>query len=172
MIERTKARLEEARDALRRLQAEKFRQVQDANPTASLAFLSLLNDFITTARTVTWVLQNEEKEKYDAWETSPGAEINPDEQEIFDLVTKMRNSIEKRGQQGIEARRERVEIPENPHPVAGSQYSGLPDWGRPTTMIDVYYVEGTNHEIISLCEQYLGILTRLIDDFEQTHAGA
>jgi len=27
-------------------------------------------------------------------------------------------------------------------------------------MIDVYYVEGTNHEVVSLCEQYLGILGR------------
>jgi hypothetical protein len=168
MIELTKARLEEARVLLGRLQAEKFRQVQQATPTASPAFLSLINDFITTARTVIWVLESEEKEKYDAW--SPRVVVDPTEQEIFDLVTKMRNSIEKRGQPGIEARREQVEIPENPHPVAGSQYFGLPDWGRPTTVIDVYYVEGTNHEIGSLCEQYLGILTRLIIDFEQTQA--
>lgn len=82
----------------------------------------------------------------------------------------MRNSIEKRGQQGIEARRERLEIPENPDPLSGSQYFGLPDWGRPTTMIDVYYVEGTNREVVSLCEQYLAILTRLVNDFERTHA--
>jgi len=37
-------------------------------------------------------------------------------------------------------------------------------------MIDVYYVEGTGREVVSLCEQYLAILTRLIDDFDQTHA--
>jgi hypothetical protein len=37
-------------------------------------------------------------------------------------------------------------------------------------MIDVYYVEGTNHEVGSFCEQYLNILTKLINDFEQTHA--
>jgi hypothetical protein len=171
MIERTKSRLKDASTLLAKLQAERFRQVQDANATASPAFFSLLNDVITTARTVTWVLGNEEKEKYDAWKSSPGAEINPAEQEIFDLVTSMRNSIEKRGQPGINARRERVEIPENPDPFSGSQYFGLPDWGRPTTMIDVYYVEGTSrHEVVSLCEQYLGILTRLINNFEQAHS--
>ena len=37
-------------------------------------------------------------------------------------------------------------------------------------MIDVYYVEGTNREVVSLCEQYLAILTRLVNDFERTHA--
>jgi hypothetical protein len=170
MIERTKARLEEARTSLRSLQAERFRQLQQANATASPAFSSLLNDVIMKARTVTWVLKSEEKEKYDAWESSPGAAISPAEQVIFDLVTTMRNSIEKCGQPGIEVRNERVEIPENPDPFSGSQYSGLPGWGRPTTMIDVYYAEGTSHEVVSLCEQYLGILTRLIDDFDQTQA--
>jgi hypothetical protein len=170
MIERTKVRLEDARTLFAKLRAERFKQVQDADPVASPAFFSLLNDFITTARTVTWVLGNEEKEKYDAWKSSPGAAINPAEQAILDFVTTMRNSIEKRGQPGIEVRREWVEIPENPNPFSGTQHFGLPDWGRPTTMIDVYYVEGTSREVVSLCEQYLGILTRLINEFEKAHA--
>jgi hypothetical protein len=102
--------------------------------------------------------------------SSPGAVINAAEQEISRIVTKMRNSIEKRGQPDIEPRREEVEIPENPDPVLGWQYSGLSNWSRPTTMIDVWYVKGTSHEVVSLCEQYLGILTRQINDFEQTHA--
>jgi hypothetical protein len=170
MIERTKARLEKARSLFRQLQAERSRQVQQAAPNASPQFWSLLERFIPSARTVTWVFQNEERDKYDAWASSPGAAITAPEQEIFDLVTAMRNSIEKRGQPGIEARKESVIIPENPDPFAGSQFFGLPEWGRPTTTIDVYYVEGTNHEVMSICEQYLAILTRLIDDFEQTYA--
>jgi hypothetical protein len=84
-------------------------------------------------------------------------------------VTKMRNSIEKRGQANIVARRDRVEIPENPNPFAGTQYFGLPDWGRPTTVIDVYYIEHTDREVVLLCERYIEILTRLIGDFEQKH---
>jgi hypothetical protein len=67
------------------------------------------------------------------------------------------------------ARREAVEIPENPDPFSGSQYFGLPEWGRPTTLIDVYYVEGTSREVVSISEQYLAILTRLIDDFERAY---
>jgi hypothetical protein len=167
MIELTKARLEHARTLLGKLKAEKFKQVQNATSTASLEFLWLIYDFITTARSVSWVLQSEEKKKYDAWQCSPGAMVSPAEETIFRRVTKMRNSIEKRGHARIEARREWVEIPENPHPVAGSHYSGLPQWGRPKAKIDVYYVKGTNLEVVSLCEQYLDILTRLIDDFEQ-----
>lgn len=170
MIERTKARLEQARALLATLQAEKSRQVQHAKATASPEFFSLLNDFITTARTVIWVLKNEETAKYKAWQSSPGATLTGVEQEVFKLTKCMRNSIEKRGQQGIEARTERVEIPDNPDPFSGSQYFGLPDWGRPTTMIDVYYVEGTSREVVSFCEQYLAILTRLIHDFERAHA--
>jgi hypothetical protein len=168
MIERTKAKLEEARRLLVKLQSERFRQVQQATPTASAEFFTLLDNFITTARSVRWVLQSEEKEKYDAWMSSPGAVETPDVKEIFKLVNEMRVGIEKRGQRRIEARREQVEIPENPD--VGTQYSGLPEWGRPTTNIDVYYVEGTEQEVVSLCERYLDILTRQINDFEQTHA--
>jgi hypothetical protein len=114
MIERTKARLEEARTLLDKLQAEKFRQVQQANPTASRAFLSLINDFITTARTVRWALKNEETEKYKAWLSSPGAALSPAEEQIFKLTNDMRVSIEKRGHSGIEARREQVRNPAAP----------------------------------------------------------
>jgi hypothetical protein len=167
MIERTKAKLEEARRLLGKLQAERLRQVQQAIPTASPEFLLLLNTFITTARSVLWVLQSEEKEKYDAWQSLPGAMVSPAEKAIFNLVT---NSIEKQGCPGIEIRREWVEIPEYPDPFSGSQYSGLPSWGRPEAQIDVYYVNGTSHEVVSLCEQHLSILMRLIKDFEQTHA--
>ena len=63
-----------------------------------------------------------------------------------------------------------MEIPECPDPFSGSQYSGLPSWGRPEAEIDVYYVKGTSHEVVSPCEQYLSILMRLIKDFVQTHA--
>jgi hypothetical protein len=87
MIERTKARLEEARAPLGKLQAEKLRQVQHANPAASQAFFSLLNDFITKARTVPWVLQSEQKQEYEAWQSSPGAATSPDDDEIFELAT-------------------------------------------------------------------------------------
>ena len=169
-IERTKARLDQARSLLRQLQQEKSRQVQQATPIASSKFFSLLENFVTAARTVIWVLKSEEKEKYNAWKSSPGATLTVAEQEILDLLTEMRNSIEKRGHPGIVARREQVTIPENSHPAGGTQYFGLPQWSRPTTRIDVYYVEGTNHEVVSICEQYVVILTRLIADFEQKHA--
>jgi hypothetical protein len=165
MIERTKARLEEARSLLRKLQDEKSRQVQQCTPTASPEFFARLNDFVTTARTITWVLQNEEREKYDAW--SPSWEVAGNDKEVFDLVTKMRNSIEKHGRANIVARREQVEIPENTRPSGGSQWFGLPEWGRPTT--DVYYIEHTDREVVLLCERYIEILTRMIGDFEQKH---
>ena len=115
------------------------------------------------------MLQSEQKQEYEAWQSSSGAATSPDDDEVFELATQMRNSIEKRGQAGIEARKEMVEIPENPDPFSGTQWFGLPEWGRPTAMIDVYYVEGTSREVVSFCEQYLGKLTRLINDFEHTH---
>jgi hypothetical protein len=170
MIEKTKARLDEARSLLRKLQGERSKQVQHARPTASPEFFSLLDAFMTTSRTVIWVLHSEEREKYDAWKSSPDATLSGDEGQVFKHIVEMRNSIEKRGHQGIVARTERVTIPENPDPFHGSQYFGLPEWGRPTTMIEVYYVEGTDREVLSICEQYLAILTKLVDDFEQKHS--
>jgi hypothetical protein len=170
MIEKTKARLDEAGSLLRKLQGERSKQVQHAKSTASPEFSSLLNAFITASRTVIWVLQSEEREKYDAWKSSPGAALSDAEDQIFKLVAEMRNSIEKRGHPGIVSRRERVTIPENPDPFDGIQYFGLPAWGRPTTMIEVYYVEGTDREVVSICEQYLAILTKLVDDFQHKHS--
>jgi hypothetical protein len=167
MIELTKARLEEARSLLSKLLAERSKQVQHATPTASREFWLLLNGFITAARSVRWALQKEETQRYDAWSASWDATLTEDEKEIFRRVTNMRNSIEKEGHPGLVARREWVDIPENPHPVAGLQYSGLPEWGRPRTEIDVYYVEGTNRQVLSICEQYVAILTRMVDDFEK-----
>ena len=169
MIERTKARLDEARSLLHQLQAERFVQVQHAKSPASSKFHQLLNDFVTRARTVIWVLQKEERQKYDAWKSSPGAKLSREEKEIFYLINKMRNSIEKQGHANIEARWEKVSIPENPDPVHGTQYFGLPGWGRPKTNIDVYYVQATNCEVLSLCEKYLATLTRLVEDFERKH---
>ena len=64
MIERTNARLNQACSLLRQLKEEKFRQVQQANSDASPEFFSLLNSFINDARSVIWVLQSEEREKY------------------------------------------------------------------------------------------------------------
>jgi hypothetical protein len=171
MIERTKARLQEARSLLDQLLAERFVQVQHAKSPASPKFHQLLNDFVTRARTVRWVLQSEEKQKYDAWTSSPGAALTVQEQETFDLVATMRNSIEKQGHANTVARLERVEIPESDHPVHGTHYFGLPGSGRPTTIIDVYYVEGTDREVLSLCEQYLAILTTQVQDFEKYAQG-
>jgi hypothetical protein len=113
------------------------------------------------------VLQSEQKQKYDAWASSSGATLTDDEQEIFGLVTTMRNSIEKKGHANIEARSEKVSIPESHHPVHGTHYFGPPESGRPTTIIDGYYVQGTSREVLALCEQYLAILTRQVQDFEK-----
>ena len=34
-------------------------------------------------------------------------------------------------------------------------------------MIEVYYVEGTNLEVVSICEQYASLLTSMISDFDK-----
>ena len=167
MIELTKARLEEARSLLSKLQAERSKQVQHATPTASREFWLLLNGFITAARSVRWVLQKRKHKGTSLVGLIGRFTLTEDEKEIFRRVTNMRNSIEKEGHPGLVARREWVDIPENPHPVAGSQYFGLPEWGRPRTEIDVYYVEGTDRQVLSICEQYVAILTRMVDDFEK-----
>jgi hypothetical protein len=76
MIERTKTRLEEARSLLRKLQEEKLTQLQQATSTAPPEFHSLLNAFVIAARSVRWVLQSEEKQKYDAWSPSWDAALS------------------------------------------------------------------------------------------------
>lgn len=168
MIERTKDQLEEARFFLHHLQDERAKHARPNKPPLA-HFRFYLSAFLSAARSVRWVLQSEEK-KYDAWCGSWNERVTETENAVFKLITEMRNSSVKRGHVEMTSRMEEVPIRESYNP--DFQYyqrnaSGFQAW----TVREVQYVDllGTKHDVVAVCEQYVDVLTRMVDDFEKKH---
>jgi hypothetical protein len=138
-------------------------------------FRYYLNAFVDAARSVTWVLQSEEKEKYDAWKSSWEAQISEAEKPLLKLTTDMRNSAVKRGHIETIARSEQVQIPIEPNPYQPYTHRAymlqLAQGGGPWTIREDHFVElnGTEREITTLCEQYVQFLQKLVNDFVEKH---
>jgi hypothetical protein len=174
MIESTKDRLEEARFFLSKLRQHKVAQAQPRRPPPE-HFRYYLGAFVTAARSVTWVLQREEGEKYDAWKGSWEGQRTEAENALLKLTTQMRNTSVKEGHIETTVRSERTPISVSPdsyqvHALRAWSLS-LSQGGGPWTISDVHFVElnGSEQEIVVVCEQYVNHLTRLVQDFIDKH---
>jgi hypothetical protein len=93
MLEATRRKLGEARFF--------YQHLINENPMARrhdpAAFRYYFSAFIQAARNVTWVLHNEEKERWEAWEPKWRAKRSAEEQKLLDLTNKLRIDEVKRG---------------------------------------------------------------------------
>jgi hypothetical protein len=118
MIELTKDRLEEARFFLGHLREHKDAQAQVNKPPPE-HFRYYLNAFINAARSVIWVLENEEAEKYKAWIGSWQAQ-HPEGTALQKFMDDMRNTSVHEGRIETTIRSEEVPIivaPPSPYQV-------------------------------------------------------
>lgn len=175
MIELTKDRLDEARFFLGHLQEERAKHARPEKPPLA-HFWYYLSAFVNAARSVTWVLKSEEKEKYDAWVTSWDDQKTEAEKELLKLTNEMQISAVKRGRIETVSRSEEVSIPISPldpYQVHALRFHALRlrVGGGPWTISDVHYVElqGKEQEIVTVCEQYVEFLARLVKDFVDKH---
>jgi hypothetical protein len=174
MIERTKDRLQEARFFLGHLHDEREKHAHPNKPPLS-HFRYYLHAFIGAARSVTWVLQSEEREKYDAWVGLWDAQKSKAEKALQELTNDMRLSAVKRGHVETIARSEQVQIPIDPNPYQIHSLRAyalqLRQGGGPWTTKEDHFVEfdGTEREITTVCEQYFQFLERLVNDFAAKH---
>src|ERR1700730_2213013 len=109
MIELTKDKLEEARFFLGQLRQHKAREARPNKPPPE-HFRYYLNAFLNAARSVRWVLQGEEREKYDAWKGSWEGQRTEAENALLKLMTQMRNTSVKEGHIETTVRSEEVPI--------------------------------------------------------------
>ena len=94
MIEATQDKLAEARFFLGQLRAEAARVVRPDPP----AFGHYLSAFISAARSVPWVLQNEAKEKYGAWKPKWEAGLTNEERELLKFTNERRlDEVKRKG---------------------------------------------------------------------------
>jgi hypothetical protein len=174
MIELTKDRLEEARFFLSKLRQHRAAQAQPRRPPPE-HFRYYLSAFVNAARSVPWVLQSEESEKYDAWKGSWEAQRTEAENALLKLTKQMRNTSVHKGHIETRVRSERTPISVSPDPyqvhALRARSLSLSQGGGPWTISDVHFVElnGSEQEIVAICEQYVTHLTRLVQDFIDKH---
>jgi hypothetical protein len=178
MIEATQFKLGEARFFLDMLRQEKENYAQPIThplrePKLTI-FWYYLSSFLNASRSVMWVLQSEEKDKYDAWSPSWDAKLTDVENELFNLITSQRNTAVKRGRFETTSRQEKVPMRDSTHPIYGFHSFGLPEWGSPWTIRDVHYfgTQEQGREIVATCSGYLDLLTKIVQDFLDKHAAS
>jgi hypothetical protein len=187
MIEATQRKLREAQFFYRCLAESEKPLGPDGNEPEAFSFY--LSAFISAARSVSWVLQNEEREKYDAWLPTWEEQLSPDERQSLRFMNERRLDTVKRS--GIEATIEWEDIDiyellktsrlsskifdvNMPHAAYGNHASASgPERPSVSFVRPVFHFEreGVKEEVTATCRKYLDYLERLVRDFSQAHGG-
>lgn len=174
MVSATKKKLREARFFLRQLLAR-----DRVAPPDPVEFEFHLSAFLSAARSVTFALQSEEKEKYDAWLPRVEGLLSEEDRELYSQMKDQRNIAQKRGGVPVRVEWEFVPIIEAKRDEQGRRLYGL-QWfgpvgaGQPKVGQPVHYFKlgDGEAEVAATCERYLGTLERLVDDFIETYGGS
>jgi hypothetical protein len=188
ILKNTKAKLAEARFFLGHLQEQRA-AATGGNPRKPdrEPFAFYLSAFITAARSVTWVLQDDEKyaawlagweeDRRCKWAEAHGVDIDG----LLKLTNSMRVAVAH--QDGhVKTRTETEMVPIitplelhcyqiNILRVHALRLAQDKDSGMPLTSSETHYIDGTDQEVVELCEQYVNYLEALLVDFEREHSG-
>ena len=133
-----------------------------------------LSAFLSAGRSVTYVLQKEEKEPYDAWH--PDWEqncISTDEQALLDFMNHQRVSTIHRT--GAEFHLSHTEIPMEQFLQEVTHrgwdvyiHQGVPGTRSPNQIGKVRTFPALdNEDVVVTCRKYLDLLCRMVSEFEQ-----
>jgi len=172
MIEKTEKKLREALfffDAL----SKESGKVRGNDPESASHYLSA---FLSAARSVTFVLQSEEKEKYDAWFPHSRDGLAQEDKKLFGLLRGQRNKTQKRGSAELNEVINFIPVTEVQqdrygHPAYGFHWTGRP--GDPPPKVGIskgfFELEGKQIEVTVACRQYVEFLQKLVTDFVASH---
>lgn len=173
VIEATQKKLREAKFFLRML-TDASQQVVRNEPEAFEFYLSA---FLSAARSVTFALQYEEKDKYDAWFPGWFGNRSEEDQRLLNFLKEQRNYVEKRGGAEVNVVWEFIPVTEvrrdnRGHPAYGFHWFGPPGTPPPRVGLPVHSFElaGDQKHVTSAGKQYVGILEDLVRDFIQAHS--
>jgi len=174
MIDATQKKLREAHFFLQKLLAESKVFVRNEPE----AFQFYLSAFLSAARSVTFALQCEEKEKYDNWSPSWFTIQSEGDQKLCKFMVTQRNVEQKRGGADVSVTWEFIPVTEvrtdyQGHPAYyGFHWFGPPGVPPPQVGRPVHsFALGNNKgEATATCKQYLDCLDRLVQDFIQVHS--
>ena len=132
-----------------------------------------LSAFLSAARSVTWVLQKEQKASYDAWYPGWKQVLGAPDQALLTFMNEQRVAELKKA--GAEKLSEIQMVPltqfdwEQPsHPAYGWTWVGPPGVAPPEMGVVVHYFEngGQKVKVLDECKRYLALLERLIAEFD------
>jgi hypothetical protein len=144
MIEATHRKLREARFFHRHLMDLRHGRSATYEPEA---FGFYFNAFISAARSVTWVLENEEKDTWEAWKPTWEATFTDEIDELLSITNRERQ-----------------------HPAYGMHQSSQPGSSvSAKVMRRAYYLEQKNgkEEMTEIGERYLNFLEKVVQEFER-----
>jgi hypothetical protein len=131
-----------------------------------------LSAFITAGRSVTLVLQKEQKELYDTWFPEWKNTQAAQDQELLSFMNDQRVKVIHK--LGTETEIELKYVPvsklkkeQRAHPAYGIHWWGPPDLPEPRVGTQECFFErdGTKEEVRQTCKQYIELLERLVKDF-------
>jgi hypothetical protein len=176
LIEAAQYKLAEARFFLRQLQDEAAKVVrQDA-----AAFGHYLSAFVSAARSVPWVLQNEKKAKYDAWLPKWDDRLTNEERELLKFTNERRVDETKRKGAETSINWKYISI----HELPTEQYRMFEGSAQvpPLTLKDARlsppavgfpvhrFEHGDQPKVLETCKSYLAYLEKFVEAFVKTHA--
>jgi len=182
MVPETQRKLREAQFFYRHLLDERQQTVRHN----AEAFGYYYSAFLSAARSVPWVLQNEEPEKYRAWRSGWEAQLGPEDRKLLKLTNELRIAETKRDGAKPIVELEAIPIaqilgarPEH-HPSRTMQLgtpatlTGVVPPGVPEAKVGrwVHYVEDEDGrtEVTAMCKRYLDYLEKLVQEFLAAHA--
>lgn len=172
MVEATQKKLREAKFFYRLLHEASLEAVRYEPET----FEYYLNAFLSAARSVTFALQCEEKDKYDAWFPTWFGYRSEQERQLLNFLKEQRNYAEKRGGAEVNVVWEYIPVTEvrtdnRGHPAYGFHWLGPPGTPPPRVGIPIHSFElsGDQQKVTSACKRYVDILDGLVRDFIQAH---
>jgi hypothetical protein len=171
MIEATQRKLREVQFFFGHLTQERSQVVRNEPE----AFGYYLSAFLSAARSVSWALQFEGKDKYDAWFPTWLATRTAQEQRLLTFLKNQRNYEQKRGGAEVAVAWDyipifRVPVADPRHPAHGLHWSGPPGTPEPLVGIPVHSFESAtgDHEVIEACRRYFELLPALVHGLSQS----
>ncbi len=141
------------------------------------AFLFYLSAFFSAARSVTFVLQSEEKAAYDAWFPGWHQALPDGDKELMDFMKNQRNTGQKQGGTKTNAEWEMVPVTQlryedGRHANFSYFWAGPPGMESPKVGRLVHYFEfnGSQADVITKCKEHTRLLERLVQDFVAAHS--
>jgi len=179
MIEKAQRKLRQARFFLNHLLNARPTTINARQPTVTPydpeAFRFYFSAFIQSARTITWTIKEEEKEKWLEWEPKWKAKLTPEEQRLLDLTRQLRNVEEKEGGADLTEEWEEVAVQAavDLKPPIHWERNGIVRFSASHEIVTrqelrpAYYFEDKqgSEEISALCERYLKFLEKTVADF-------